>query len=496
MKKFSIAIYLILALFFIASCSFPGVSVWGEENDSIKAMLWSIIENANNRGQTEILEKYYQLTGMKLEVIDFGTIAEYDDQFQKIVDKILCQEIYDIPDIVELWTPRGYGSSIYSKLAKSGVIIPLDEYIKNSLAARSIDPKYFKVLSVNGRIYGFPINSGKGAVTYIRKDWLDNLGLKVPRTWDELYEVMKAFTYNDPDQNGKNDTYGYALPRLPYFKTQGTVYYADFLHDASHDFDYVNGKWVDGFVQSNFAKALERLRKAKKDGLIKIRQIDGPLDDGMEFCQSKCGITSQPSGVTADILYNYLKRSNRNAEVIVLPCIEGSSYRCEPSYFFVITAVAKNPQEIFDKFIDVIFDKGEGQCLFTYGVKDFHYKVVNEEYKSLQKYNERVQVYEKLNPYVAFMIPERPINDWNNPFLRNEKILESHKALQDNFICLPIKPYSESYNQGLDIYLLKTRIMTDVILGKCTVDQGIELYKQKAQELKVDQILKEFNDNK
>jgi len=43
----------------------------------------------------------------------------------------------------------------------------------------------------------------------IRKDWLDNLGLSIPKTIDDFYNVMEAFTYNDPDGNGKNDTYGY-----------------------------------------------------------------------------------------------------------------------------------------------------------------------------------------------------------------------------------------------------------------------------------------------
>lgn len=43
----------------------------------------------------------------------------------------------------------------------------------------------------------------------IRKDWLDNLGMQVPKTIDEFYRVMEAFTFNDPDMNGKQDTYGF-----------------------------------------------------------------------------------------------------------------------------------------------------------------------------------------------------------------------------------------------------------------------------------------------
>ena len=42
----------------------------------------------------------------------------------------------------------------------------------------------------------------------IRKDWLNNLGLSMPTNLDELYDVLYAFTYNDPDGNGVDDTYG------------------------------------------------------------------------------------------------------------------------------------------------------------------------------------------------------------------------------------------------------------------------------------------------
>ncbi len=63
----------------------------------------------------------------------------------------------------------------------------------------------------NGKSYGL---SDPGAIIkneglLIRKDWLDNLGLAVPTTSEELFTVMRAFTFNDPDRNGKHDTWGY-----------------------------------------------------------------------------------------------------------------------------------------------------------------------------------------------------------------------------------------------------------------------------------------------
>lgn len=43
----------------------------------------------------------------------------------------------------------------------------------------------------------------------IRKDWLTALGLDMPTTPDELLDVGRAFTINDPDGNGEADTYGF-----------------------------------------------------------------------------------------------------------------------------------------------------------------------------------------------------------------------------------------------------------------------------------------------
>jgi putative aldouronate transport system substrate-binding protein len=44
----------------------------------------------------------------------------------------------------------------------------------------------------------------------LRTDWLKNLGMEMPTDLDSLYKVYHAFTYNDPDGDGKQDTYGLA----------------------------------------------------------------------------------------------------------------------------------------------------------------------------------------------------------------------------------------------------------------------------------------------
>jgi len=113
----------------------------------------------------------------------------------------------------------------------SNKVLPL--LVKQDLLA-SVDDMYDMMPGRTAKLYDkasrdfttFPVETKKGTETHsfalaqpgsivrnegvlIRKDWLDKLGLKVPVTTDEFLEVMKAFTFQDPDGNGKDDTWGY-----------------------------------------------------------------------------------------------------------------------------------------------------------------------------------------------------------------------------------------------------------------------------------------------
>ncbi|GGD48508.1 extracellular solute-binding protein [Paenibacillus nasutitermitis] len=63
--------------------------------------------------------------------------------------------------------------------------------------------------SREGKMIMLPLAPDKNRWTVqIRKDWLDNLGMKEPATDEELFAYLKAVTFNDPDGNNKNDTFG------------------------------------------------------------------------------------------------------------------------------------------------------------------------------------------------------------------------------------------------------------------------------------------------
>jgi len=64
--------------------------------------------------------------------------------------------------------------------------------------------------SIEGSLYGIPLERWATRRGFtMRQDWLDNLGLDVPTNMDELFEVARAFTQDDPDGNGLDDTFGF-----------------------------------------------------------------------------------------------------------------------------------------------------------------------------------------------------------------------------------------------------------------------------------------------
>lgn len=102
----------------------------------------------------------------------------------------------------------------FMKLINQGLLAPVDDlYALMPLRTeRMYDTASINYTTVDGHSYGFASSPGviqKNEGVLIRKDWLDRLGLEIPRTTDEFMNVMKSFTYQDPDGNGKNDTWGY-----------------------------------------------------------------------------------------------------------------------------------------------------------------------------------------------------------------------------------------------------------------------------------------------
>lgn len=117
----------------------------------------------------------------------------------------------DIPDITVLLPdamPEQY-QPIFQ-----GAFIDLTPYLTGDALKQYPNlariPAYlWENVKIDGKIYGVPRETFRtGSVFVFREDWLEAVGRERPTNAEEFFELMVAFTEDDPDGNGKNDTWG------------------------------------------------------------------------------------------------------------------------------------------------------------------------------------------------------------------------------------------------------------------------------------------------
>jgi multiple sugar transport system substrate-binding protein len=110
----------------------------------------------------------------------------------------------DLPDIVINDTAQ------LGTLVKQGLVRPVG---RTTLAggADLTPTSWDAATGADGKTYGVPFSAQTFAL-FIRKDWREKVGAGQPKSWAELDALAKAFTREDPDGNGKADTYGYVVP--------------------------------------------------------------------------------------------------------------------------------------------------------------------------------------------------------------------------------------------------------------------------------------------
>jgi putative aldouronate transport system substrate-binding protein len=291
------------------------------------------------------------------------------------------------PDIV-LFT--SHNDKTFLDAVDNEVVISLNEYIENSpnIKKYSYDVS-MKALMVkdDGKIYGIPRTSIARADGYfIRKDWLDNVNISIPQdgaiTIDEFYNIMKAFTKNDPDKNGKDDTYGIVL---------GTDSQGNLTPIITNAFGMLGwqkygDKYIDlmySLEHDNYKKALEFTRKLWQEGLI---DPDWPTVKGdIVIERFKQGVGGMTAGF-AGWLYRYqgeTQELNPKAELTYVTGVKNDqgvlqgpvSSTAAHWGFWGITTSAKKPDRIVKVLDWLLSDEGWNKA--KYGIEGVTYNVAD-----------------------------------------------------------------------------------------------------------------------
>ncbi|MFI1243103.1 extracellular solute-binding protein [Enterococcus casseliflavus] len=157
------------------------------------------------------LQDYQEKTGIKLTYTTPPS-ADFSTKLN------LAFASGDLPDIVYGAGSQALTASMEIDYGSQGILLPLEEYITpeimpNLYALTQEDPSILKSITTpDGHIYSLPMISRnatsiwwQGPMWY-NGTWLDNLGVsELPKTTDELQELLTRFKNEDPNGNGQAD---------------------------------------------------------------------------------------------------------------------------------------------------------------------------------------------------------------------------------------------------------------------------------------------------
>lgn len=233
--------------------------------------------------------------GMSYEDNSYTRLLKEDFNIEVVYDWVASSSDFDekmnlcigsgaIPDLMNV------NATQYRALLKYDMIQPLDQYFDDYASdalkgyVESGGEELKKCISNDkGEMMAIPapnITAGGINEMWIRQDWLDNLGLEVPRTWDEMAAVAEAFVTQDPDGNGEADTIGILGPgNTDHMNAIGGNQFG--LDPLFSSFQSYPQYWLQdedgtvkyGSIQPETRTALEKIQKLYTDKLIDTEML-------------------------------------------------------------------------------------------------------------------------------------------------------------------------------------------------------------------------------
>lgn len=282
------------------------------------------------------------------------------------------------------------------QLVGAGLIEDLTESYNNCISDRirkmyeSYGDSLKDMVTYDGKIMALPetnITDGPNLV-WLRKDWMDKLGLSEPHTIDDVVNIVKHFISEDPgnngeDASGKPNTVGLAVDTDV---TGECGYSSEFLLDiifacfGAYPKQWImndDGEIVYGSVTDEAKEALSYINSLYNQGVI---DNDFLLRTSTNICElienGLCGSFFGPWWAPNNPLANAVSK-NPDADwqpyLIATDSDGTTSYHSQnPCYKYVVVRKGYEHPEIAAKMISVMFDKVRFDCTDSEEFKNYY----------------------------------------------------------------------------------------------------------------------------
>ena len=315
-----------------------------------------------DNGYTRYLKK--QLNIQNKDVFEAGE----NDNYQETVSMTIASR--ELPDVMVV-----NDMDMLQLLVDNDLIEDLTQVYEDCTSSRikdiynSYGSEILDNVTFDGKLMALPetnIDDGP-SLCWLRKDWMDKLGLDAPETEEDVENIVHEFVQKDPGGNGKGETVGLVCDDeltggCGYsYEYQNDIIFASFGAFPKQWIYNKDGEVVYGSVQNEAKAALGKLRQMYQQGTLDNNFLMRESSNIIELIVSgKCGSFFGPWWSPNNPLMSAMQK-NPNAEwqpYLIQTDKDGqTSFASQnPNDKYVVVRKGYKHPEIVMKIVSVLFD--------------------------------------------------------------------------------------------------------------------------------------------
>ncbi|SER25137.1 putative aldouronate transport system substrate-binding protein [Streptomyces sp. yr375] len=365
----------------------------GQQFKASKPLSFSMLHNNNPNYPTKdswlFWKELTRRTGITLKPVDVP-LSDYEKKRSVLIGA------GDAPFLI----PKTYHPSEVA-FVSSGAILPVSEYVhlmpnfQDKVRRWKLEPELDSIRQSDGKYYLLPGLHEKIKSSYslsLRTDVLDKLGLSLPTTWDQVYDVLKEIKAEYPDRYPFTDRWSTNTPfpaaALLSYLGQAYGVRAGWTYD-NISFDSKAGEFVFTGATDAYRQMVEFLRKLVAEKLMDPESFTQTDDEAVQklLGEKSFVISANPQELVQNYRYNLAKQV-KGAKIEMVPVPLGPAgpvvlggARLENGVMISTKALKSDSFVAMMQFVDWLWYSDEGQRFSKWGVQGVTYTYTGGQYK-------------------------------------------------------------------------------------------------------------------